>query len=70
MTIAPAGANPPPQKSAPRRRSAAIPSSQLGRVRALATYGMTRAEVAELYGVTIEEIDQIVEEAAYKGQSR
>jgi hypothetical protein len=31
---------------------------------------MTRAEVAELYGVTIEEIDQIVEEAAYKGQSR
>jgi hypothetical protein len=69
-------AEPPPEpkpirrKQTPRRRPDAIPSSQLGRVRALANYGMTRAQVAELYGVTIEEIDRIVEEQTYKTRSR
>jgi hypothetical protein len=67
---------PPPEpkpirrKKAPRRHADAIPSSQLGRVRALANYGMTRAQVAELYGVTTEEIDRIVEEQTYKTRAR
>ena len=37
-----------------------IPASQFGRVRALTRYGMTRAQVAELYGVTVDEIDRII----------
>jgi hypothetical protein len=36
-----------------------IPASQLGRVRALTNYGMTRVQVAELYGVAVGEIDRI-----------
>jgi len=71
-----AKAEPPPEpkptrrKKAPRRHTDAIASSQLGRVRALANYGMTRAQVAELYGVTIEEIDRIVEQQTFKTRSR
>ena len=30
------------------------------RVRALTSYGMTGAQVAELYGVTIDKIEQII----------
>jgi hypothetical protein len=41
------------------RKTNEIPASQLGRVRALTNYGMTRAQVAELYGVNVEEIDRI-----------
>ena len=37
-----------------------IPASQFGRVRALTSYGMTGAQVAELYGVTIDKIEQII----------
>jgi hypothetical protein len=37
-----------------------IPASQFGRVRALAGYGMTWAQVAELYGVTVDEIERII----------
>jgi hypothetical protein len=37
-----------------------IPASQFGRVRALASYGMTWAQVAELYGVGIDEIERII----------
>lgn len=37
-----------------------IPPSQFGRIRALANYGMTQAEVAELYGVSVGEIERIV----------
>jgi hypothetical protein len=58
------------RKRARRRDTAAIPFSQLGRVRALANYGMTRAQVAELYGVAIEEIDRIVDEPVHKARSR
>jgi hypothetical protein len=43
-----------------RRKTGAIPASQFGRVRALASYGMTRAQVAELYGVGIDEIERII----------
>ena len=41
------------------QRKAHILASQFGRVRALMNYGMTRAQVAELYGVGIDEIDRI-----------
>jgi hypothetical protein len=37
-----------------------IPESQFGRIRALANYGMTRAQVAKLYGVPVSVIDRIV----------
>jgi hypothetical protein len=42
------------------RETREIPASQFGRVRALTSYGMTRAEVADLYGVTVDEIDRII----------
>jgi DNA-binding transcriptional regulator YiaG len=42
------------------KREAAIPPSQFGRVRALASYGMTQEQVAELYGVGVEVIERIV----------
>jgi hypothetical protein len=67
---APAEPKPMRRKKARRRNAAVIPFSQLGRVRALANYGMTRAQVAELYGVTIEEIDRIVDEPARKARFR
>jgi hypothetical protein len=70
--IAEASTEPKPmrRKKARRRNTGAIPFLQLGRVRALANYGMTRAQVAELYGVAIEEIDRIVDEPAHKARSR
>jgi len=56
---------PAPPKPRQRRRTieratAVIPASQFGRIRALASYGMTRAQVAELYGVGVDEIERIV----------
>jgi hypothetical protein len=42
------------------RETREIPASQFGRVRALTNYGMTHAQVAELYGVTVDEIDRII----------
>ena len=53
----------PLRRRARTRESRKIPASQFGRVRALATYGMTRAEVAELYGVSDEEIERIIRRA-------
>jgi hypothetical protein len=57
--------------AAPRQRKAVskqsritIPPSQFGRVRALATYGMTPRQVADLYRVAIEEIDLILKAPA------
>ena len=51
---------PSPREPATRRRGA-VPPSQIGRVRALATYGMTSEQVAELYGVTVDEIERILD---------
>ena len=48
------------QKAVIRREAREIPASQFGRVRALTKYGMTRAQVAELYGVTVDEIERII----------
>jgi hypothetical protein len=58
---------PPPRLPAARRRSAGVPPSQFGRIRALATYGMTRQQVADLYGVTVEEIGRILDYPAGSG---
>jgi hypothetical protein len=45
-----------------RRATGTIPASQFGRIRALTSYGMTQAQVAELYGVSVDEIERIVRE--------
>lgn len=67
----PAGPKPARQrKTTTRRETAAVPFSQVGRIRALASYGMTRAQVAELYGVTVDEIDRIIKPPAYSGKIR
>jgi hypothetical protein len=58
------------RRAASPRRAATVPPSQIGRVRALATYGMTCAQVAELYGVTADEIERIVAGPAHTGRSR
>jgi len=50
----------PVKRRTVRRNRVAIPASQFGRVRALANYGMTQAQVAELYGVGVDEIEWIV----------
>ena len=42
------------------RETREIPASQFGRVRTLTNYGLTRAQVADLYEVTIDEIDRII----------
>jgi hypothetical protein len=42
------------------RETREIPASQFGRVRALTKYGMTHAQVAELYGVIVDEIEKII----------
>ena len=67
---APTKTKPTRHKQVVRRHGGTIPPSQLGRVRALANYGMTRAQVAELYGVTIEEIDRIIKIPAAPLKSR
>ena len=46
-----------------RRHTGSIPASQFGRVRALASYGMTQAQVAEVYEVGVDEIEQIVKQS-------
>ena len=47
-------------KRRPQRETREIPVSQFGRVRTLTSYGMTREQVAELYGVAVDEIDRII----------
>jgi hypothetical protein len=65
---------PPKPKPSPRepatRRRGAVPPSQIGRVRALATYGMTTAQVAELYGVTVDEIERVLDGSAVNRKPR
>ena len=48
-----------PQRTV-RRETRTIPASQFGRIRALTSYGMTQAQVADLYGVGVDEIERIV----------
>jgi hypothetical protein len=58
------------RKAVIRRGTGTVPPSQVGRVRALTSYGMTRAQVAELYGVTVDEIERIIRLPAFAGKSR
>ena len=58
------------REKAPGQHTGIVPSSQTGRVRALTTYGMSRAQVAKLYGVTIKEIDRIIKGPAYRTKTR
>ena len=67
---APAEPKPMRRDRVSRQVSGRVPASQLGRIRTLANYGMTRAQVAELYGVTIEEVDRILKGAAHPTKSR
>jgi hypothetical protein len=48
------------RKAIAQRETRDIPVSQFGRVYTLTNYGMTRAQVAEFYGVTVDEIDRII----------
>jgi hypothetical protein len=48
------------RKAVVRREIRELPASQFGRVRTLTKYGMTREQVAELYGVTVDEIERII----------
>jgi hypothetical protein len=62
--VPPAEPKPIKRRSAVKRQPLHIPPSQFGRVRALANYGMTQAQVAELYGVGLDEIERIVGQPA------
>ena len=59
-TVVPSEPKPIKQRPAAKRPPLHIPPSQFGRVRALANYGMTQAQVAEVYGVEVGEIERIV----------
>ena len=59
-----------PRPAVARRRAATVPPSQFGRVRALATYGMTVEQVADLYGVNVEEVARILNYPLGSGKSR
>jgi hypothetical protein len=48
------------RRATAKRETREIPVSQFGRVRTLTSYGMTRAQVAELYRVTVDEIERII----------
>jgi hypothetical protein len=48
------------RKATTKRETPEIPVSQFGRVRILTSYGMTRAQVAGLYGVAVDEIERII----------
>jgi len=48
------------RKLTTKRETREIPASQFGRVRTLTKYGMTRAQVAEFYGVIVDEIEKII----------
>jgi hypothetical protein len=61
---------PMPKKPVARRPAGTIPPSQVGRARALATYGMTQEQVADLYGVTVGEIARILKGPAQTSKNR
>jgi hypothetical protein len=54
----PPGAAPEPERAATER--AKIPASDYGRIRTLATYGMTPEQVAALYDASLGEVKRII----------
>jgi hypothetical protein len=67
--VATAEPKPIPRRAPVRRETREILASQFGRVRALTNYGMRRAQVAELYGVTVDEIDRVIRRPAHSRKS-
>jgi hypothetical protein len=69
-------ADTPPEPKPLRRKPVAkspasvVPASHIGRIRTLARYGMTPAQVAELYDVTVAEVERIIRAPADPGKSR
>ena len=63
-SVVPAARVRAPRPRAERRATQKIPASQFGRVRALVDYGMTRTQVAELYGVAVDEVERILSYSA------
>jgi hypothetical protein len=66
----PVTAEPIRRRVVAKRLTGTVPPSQIGRVRVLATYGMTPQQVAELYGVTTDEINRILKTPVYSGKPR
>jgi hypothetical protein len=59
----------PKEKSAvAEQRMPRLLPSQFGRVRTLTRYGMTPAQVAELYEVLIDEVEQIIGRSVSRGE--
>ena len=56
----PARSKPTRRRQTVRREAGTIPAPQFGHIRALTSYGMTQAQVAELYGVSVDETERIV----------
>jgi hypothetical protein len=52
----------PKLRSRPRCRRE-IPRSQFARIRALVKYGMTIAQMAQVYGVAVGEVERILRQA-------
>ena len=62
---APAEPKPIRREAAIRRETREIPAAEHLRVHTLTSYGMTREQVAELYGVTVGEIERIINGPGY-----
>jgi hypothetical protein len=58
------------RKSVVKAPASVVPASQFGRVRTLARYGMTPAQVAELYDAAVSEIERILKAPAGSDKSR
>jgi hypothetical protein len=70
QTGAPSEPQPARRKATAKPRTNVVPPSQIGRVRTLTRYGMTPAQVAELYDVTVGEIERIIKTPAHSSKSR
>lgn len=66
----PVAAQPIRRRVVAKQPTRTVPPSQVGRVRTLATYGMTPVQVAELYGVTVTEIDRVLRSPVHAGKTR
>jgi hypothetical protein len=49
-----------PAVSAERRIKPMIPASQFARIRSWVKYGMTPAQVAEIYGVNVDDVERVI----------
>jgi hypothetical protein len=73
--VPPPAIRPPPAADPPRpapngrkpRLAGVIPRAQHSRIRTWVTYGMTVAEVAEVYGATVGEVERILGKAGSGG---